>query len=199
MSRHGKQISPLDEARVAWAEPGTLLRMLKYAIDNLQDISLDDLGKFAPFDPRAKSYALAPAEAIVQALVVAGLDKRLERLVVREVSCVSHGLCVPSTVGIYMAVFLALLRGEGFAADLGLIGLMTAMGCLINPCLAICADGKSCLIKHFFLANLLFDVATIAFVGAIGLTVLQRLAKGRELAVSAPAEALPADPFRAEP
>jgi hypothetical protein len=199
LSRHGDRLSPLDALRVAWAEPGALLRMLKYAIDNLQDISLDDLGKFAPFDPRAPSMASFPKDAVLQRCWVPSSTSVLNVWSFVKFHAFPTGYAFLLTVGIYVAVFLAMLRREGFAADLGLIGLMTAVGCLIDPCLAICADGKSCLIKHFFLGNLLFDLATIAFVGAIGLAVLQRLAKGRELAVSGPNGALPAYPSRTEP
>jgi hypothetical protein len=49
---------------------------------------------------------------------------------------------------------------------------------LANPTLAdagtaICGDGICGLIKHFFLANLLFDVATIALAAIAGTGVLR--------------------------
>ena len=46
------------------------------------------------------------------------------------------------TLGVYAAVFLALLRTKGFAAELALVGLMTTLACAVDACVAICGDGQ---------------------------------------------------------
>jgi hypothetical protein len=174
LKQYGGQISPLDTWRVAWNEPGALLRMLKFAADNLQDISLDDLGKHAAFDPRALPYPLSPPEAVVQRWWSPSSTSLLNLWSYAKFHFFPTGNAFLLAIGLYVAVFVALLRREGFAADLALIGLMTALACVVDLYLTICVDGKACLIKHFFLANLLFDVATFAFIGVIGLAVLER-------------------------
>ena len=175
--QHGGQISHLDTLRVIWAEPRALPRMLKYAVDNLQDISLDELGKHAPLDPQAKPYAPSPPEVVVQRRWTQSSTSPLNLWSFVKFHAFPTGNAFLLTIGLYVAVFLALLRREGFAADLALIGLMTAVACVVDLCMTMCADGKAGLIKHLFLANLLFDVATIAFVAAIGLALLRRLTR----------------------
>jgi hypothetical protein len=174
LKRQGGRLSSLDFLRVAWAEPRAMLRMLKFAIDNLQDISLDYLGNHTAFDPRAKPYAPPPVGITTERWWPPGSVSLLNLWSFVKFHAFPTGYAFLLTIGLYVAVFLALLRREGFSADLALIGLMTAAACIVDACVAICGDGKPELIKHLFLANLLFDLATIAFIAVIGLAVRQR-------------------------
>ncbi len=93
--------------------------------------------------------------------------------------CFPTGYAFVAAIAAYAVAFAAALRKERFqgpAADLSLIGLMATVACVTDACVTICGDGKASLIKHLFLANLLFDVATIALLGVAGLAVLRRWA-----------------------
>ena len=60
LASSGSRLSYLLTLRVAWAEPAAMLRMLKYTADNMQDLSSDDLGRRAVFDPLAAPLGTPP-------------------------------------------------------------------------------------------------------------------------------------------
>jgi hypothetical protein len=181
LAQHSSQISPLSTLRVAWAEPAAMLRMLKFAADNMQDLSVDDLGQRTAFDPRPRLAPIAPSDPNFRVSEQRWWQPASTRLLNLWSFVKFHafptGGAFLLAIAVYIAVFAALRRKEGLLGDLANIGLMTSLGCIVDACVAIGADGRTGLIKHLFLANLLFDVATIALLGVVGLAIPRRRGK----------------------
>ncbi len=179
--QHERRLSWLQLPRVAWAEPCAMFRMLMYAPRNMQDLSSDDLGKLARSDARyGPTPPLPPLVDERRAWIDdADLPGLLNIWSFLKYRYFPTGYALLASLALYTAVFAAALRSKRFqdgTADLALIGLMATVACPIDFCVAICGDGRCGLIKHLFLANLLFDVATIAVLGVVSLAVLRRWA-----------------------
>jgi hypothetical protein len=183
LSRNRGHISFRDTLRVAQTEPNAMLRMLKFAANNMQDISLDDLGKHAAFAPQPAPVLTVPCSAYEQRWWDPRSAKPLNFWSFLKYHTFPTGKAFVLTIMLYATVFLALLRRKGIAAELALVGLMTTLACVVDGCVAICGDGKCGLIKHLFLANLMFDIATIALIALLGLGLLQRWTKWQSVRV----------------
>jgi hypothetical protein len=171
------RISFCSTLRVARSEPDAMLRMLMFAADNMQDISVEEVGQRAAFDPRQLPRATPPCDACTVRWWDPRSTEPLNSWSFLKYHAFPTGGALVLTLVVYAAVFLALLRGQGFSAELALVGLMTTLACVADGCVAICGDGKCGLIKHLFLANLLFDIATIALVALLALGLLQACAR----------------------
>jgi hypothetical protein len=183
LARNGDRLSYLLTLRVAWAEPAAMLRMLKYTADNTQDLSTEELGRHALFDPLAAP--LSVSHPLLRLLAGAYRNPCTQRWWDPEKTSPLNfwsyvkfhvfptGYPLLLALAAYAAVFTACLRKGGLLADLALVGLMCAVACAADACVAICGEGITGLIKHLFLANMLFDFASIAMLGAIALVVLR--------------------------
>jgi hypothetical protein len=61
------------------------------------------------------------------------------------------------------------LRASGMLRELALIGLLTTLAVIIDMYVAMFGDGIATLVRHLYLTNILFDIATIA---ALNIVVL---------------------------
>jgi len=71
------------------------------------------------------------------------------------------------TLFIYLIFFVFQFGKAKPVGDLSIVGGISAMFCLVDMLVAIIGDGACDLAKHLFLANALFDVATISFISVV--------------------------------
>jgi hypothetical protein len=127
----------------------------------MQDISLDYLAKRARDHPQ---YA-APVDYLV-----AG-EHRFQQ----EGSCTMLNMwsnakfALFPTGGWFWAAILLFgisfswgFRRKGFSREISIVGLVATAGCLADMFVALLGDGRYELIKHLFLANILFDLGVLA-------------------------------------
>jgi hypothetical protein len=176
VERSSDRLSYLKVLRVAWAEPSAMLRMLLFAADKMQDIIGNEVGRLASGDPRSGHTLAVPYNVAVDDWwnPVSKAVNPMSLWSFVKFYYFPRGYAFLAALVAYAAAFAAILRREGFLGDLAQIGLSTTLACAVDVCVAVCGEGKCGLIKHLFLANLLFDVATIALVAVVGLLVLRR-------------------------
>lgn len=153
LAKYESQITHLSTFKVIWNEPAILFKSLKYALDRMQKVKLDYLGRYAFDDPRNAERGWE-----VSALNLWGLFKS-------RFFPVGYGLGV--TLVIFLLWFIVNLKQDGFYRDLAIVGLICTIACGADIMVAILGDGKYELVKHLFLSNLLFDIAAIAFLNSI--------------------------------
>lgn len=74
----------------------------------------------------------------------------------------------------YLAASVWALRAGGLRGDLGALGLMLTLATGVDMAVAFFGDGFQELDKHLFVANLTFDLATVALVGLLTTVALAR-------------------------
>lgn len=151
------QVSFAKTAVVIWHEPAVLLRMEGYLGKFIQRLKTG-LGKYAVDDPRTT----APPRTILD----------LWELV--KGHGFPTGAAFWATLAAFAGLFIYRLRGDhktfasifdspgSFPGQLALIGLLATVTCVIDMNVAILFDGQREIVKHLFLANVLFDIALIA-------------------------------------
>ena len=140
------KISFRSTAQVILHEPIILLRIVRFSAQNMQNITVE-LGKYA---------AGAPPMARLQSAVTGVWSFFKERFFPR-----SLGLLV--TLAFFTGFFLLNLKGShGMRWELAMLGLLATLACFIDMNVQVLGDGRADIIKHLFLANLLFDLAAIA-------------------------------------
>jgi hypothetical protein len=75
----------------------------------------------------------------------------------------------------FLVWFLWTMKSTGLIQDLALIGLLCTVACMADMTITILGDGMVEVVRHLFLANLLFDVAALAFLNSLLLTGMERL------------------------
>ncbi len=170
---HLDKLSHLNTLHVLWKEPVILFRVAAHAAGNMQDVSLDYLGKYAYNDPRSK----------LEGAIVPDCEMRSETpppwsacnlWAALKFRIFPIGYVFFLTCFFYIIFFGVGLGQPGICGELSIIGLFAALACAVDMLIAILGDGRSELIKHLFLANLLFDIATIAcFNLAVLLTIVK--------------------------
>lgn len=162
-AKYQNQMSFINTARVLYREPLVIFRLMKYALDRMQDISLEYLGKYSFYDPRSK-----------RSLRVSSSDKSHfwlhfnEGILLRlwsefKFRFFPKGYALIFVIIGFLTWFILGLKRTSFQQDLAFIGLISIIACIIDMNIAILGDGKTELIKHLFLSNVLFDIAAIAF------------------------------------
>lgn len=152
LSLFENKMSPFNTLQVILREPAIVFRITKYLWDNMQVVSLEYLGKLPPDDPQLPG--LKPS--------LLSLWSQL------KINYFPRGYALGLALLLYAAVsYYAIVRTSGICRELGIIGLVTAMGSLVDMYVAILGDGKWEIVKHLFLSNVLFDVSTIASLNII--------------------------------
>ena len=72
------------------------------------------------------------------------------------------------------------LRAPGTGGDLALVGLLATLAVVADGAVAMLGEGRHELIKHLYLANLLFDVAAVACLNGVLVWWRERAAVGRD-------------------
>lgn len=147
------KISYWTVARVFLAEPIVAMRLMRFAGSNMQIVFVSSLGHYAEDDPRAGIGNPLP------------LGLSLWSTLKQKVFPVGDWLF--ATLIAIVAVALALSRLNEAPRSLILISVVAAIGCVTEMVVAVVGDGKPDIIKHLFIANVLFDMSLISTVSAI--------------------------------
>jgi len=168
VSRYERKLSYLNTVQVIFREPIVMFRMIGHAADRMQDISIEHLGKYSFDDPRAQShtYDILPG-AEEQRLRDSAVDTPLDLWTTLKFKFFPIGYALGIVLFLYLCLFVHGFRRAGFYRALSIPGLLTTIACPIDMLVALLGDGRRELIKHLFLANVLFDVASIACLGLL--------------------------------
>jgi hypothetical protein len=146
IKQFGDKISFLSTAQVILHEPLILFRTARYAAQNMQGLTLQ-LGKY---EKGAKNLPR------IQTILLGAWSSFKERYFPR-----SLGLLV--TLAFFTVFFVLNLKGShGMRRELAMLGLLATLACFIDMNVQVLGDGRADIVKHLFLANLLFDLAAIA-------------------------------------
>jgi hypothetical protein len=165
-------VSFLHTLTVIAHEPALPGRMLMHVTDRMQDASLDYLGKYAIDDPRSASSPMVPF----------GMEERhwgaktfnpLNAWSTIKYAAFPTGVALLVVLACFVFWFLISPGLLPSCPEISLAGLVATLGCGVDMLVAILGDGKFELIKHLFLANVLFDIAAIAFISSAVLSLLR--------------------------
>ena len=182
IEKYQNQLSFQDTIRVVYREPAVLFRIMKYAFDNMQDISLDYLGKYS-YDAPPKnrtlpfSYLLSSSEKRYWVSTVS--TSLLNLWSGLKFRFFPTGYTLFSVLIIFMIWFVFIFKRTGIYQDFALIGLMCTIACVTDITVTVLGDGKYELIRHLFLSNMLFDIAAIVFLNSILVFCLEVVGKNR--------------------
>jgi hypothetical protein len=159
--------------RVIAKEPFIVFREFHFAAENMNNITLDYLGRFAEMDPRDLEYKKRIEDGIVQGGVIQLWD--LPHFWSSfKLSFFPKGKLFHLAWLSYLAIFITGFRFKGIAQELSIIGIIAVAISLSSMTVAILGDGRYELTKHLFTANIFFDIATIAW-GNVVLLLTARL------------------------
>lgn len=160
LQQYEDKMSPLNTLRVIFREPSIMIRITKYLWDNMQVTSLGYLGKFSPDDPQ-----------------IPGRNSSLLNLWSQlKIKFFPRGYVLGLVLVLYAVLSIyAIVKTAGISRELGIVGLITAIGSVVDMYVAILGDGKWEIVKHLFLSNVLFDLSTIASINIIIVGGLKRI------------------------
>lgn len=144
LAKYVDRISIPKTLLVLVREPGTLFRMMIHVADNMQEVSLDYLGKYSIDHP-------VEADRIP-----------LNFWSKTKLDFFPKGYLLWLTIILYLIIFISSLGKGGMTYELALVGLLTTVALFVDMLVSILGDGRQELVKHLFLSNVLFDVASIA-------------------------------------
>ena len=181
LSEHPELVTTRNALVTYLREPLAAWRAAGHVCQNMQDISLEYLGKYAANDARAHPLT-SPAERSSEARIWI-TDPHLELCNVWS-SVKFHWFPTGGTFVFCLAVFAGwfawnLRAPERTMQEIAAVGLIVTVGCAIDMAVAILGDGCNELIKHLLLANLLFDLAAVAFVAGVAVRAQARWGGGR--------------------
>ena len=168
LARYQEQMTFRNTLKVIYREPPVLSRSLEYALDNMQDVSLDYLGKYPLGDPRTQ----------VLPLIDGGRSDEwplLNLWVSLKQGLFPTGYTLAVILLVFAGWFMFSLTQTSLPQDLAIVGLVSTFACGVDMTVAILGDGKQELVKHLFLSNLLFDIAAIAFLNGILVFCFERI------------------------
>lgn len=152
---------------VAYREPVVIFRTISYSLSQMQDISLDYLGKYSSNDPRSQTFT--PISGSGEQRCPPG------EFTFWNLWSFLKYYCFPT--GWILVVFLAMMTfwftvmlmkiKSGIQKDFAIIGLLTTVACIVHTQISIWGEGKYELIKHLFLSNLTFDIAIIVYMNSV--------------------------------
>ncbi len=154
--RYSSQITQLTTIKVILREPLILPRMLKYAAEHMQRLNTG-LGI------RTIKQPIQEVPPTMQ------LWTTMKERLFPKGGWLLLGLSIffgISSIGIFKA---------GLAKDLSIVGLLSSLGCLVDISVAVLMEGKADLVKHLFLANILFDIALISSISLVFILLLSNL------------------------
>ncbi|MBR9977964.1 MAG: hypothetical protein KFH87_07740 [Bacteroidetes bacterium] len=175
IARHENKLSYLTTLSVLYREPLVFPRMMTYVFDNMQDISLVYLGKYAIDDPRSKTTPRV-GDGYEQRFWLAGDNALMLNLwSTLKYRVFPTGYALLLLLILFIAVFIHARRYADVRKDLALVGLLCSVACVVDMSIAILGDGRYELMKHLFLANVLFDIALIVFLVVVSVHVKERI------------------------
>jgi len=180
-SRDSNRISYLHTLSVLCHEPMIILRMGMFALDNMQDVSIDYLGRYSVHDSPTGELSEVNQVDLSETTLEKQRIPLEKRIWLRrddglwniwaklKYSLFPRGGVLLFTL-VSMVVWFSILTikfANNIIGDLGRVGLLCALAVPIDMAIAILGDGCYELIKHLFLANVLFDISAILFVSSV--------------------------------
>jgi hypothetical protein len=177
ISKYSDQLSFQNTIRVIHKEPAVMFRMLKHVLDNMQDVSLDYLGKYSSDDPRSQTLPSISSKAVEERFFLTTDTPLLNLWAILKFRFFPTGYALAFVLIVLVVGFAVGVKHNGVYQDLSIVGSLVTFGCIANMIVAILGDGKYELIKHLFLSNVLFDIAAIIFVNLVFVFSLEVLTK----------------------
>lgn len=152
IKQYGNRMSPLNTLRVISKEPAIMIKITKYIWENMQVTFVKYLGKLPQDHPKISihNYSLL------------NLWSHLKIKLFPRGDVLGLILLLYTMISIY-----AIIRTTGISQELGILGLITTIGTIIDMYIAVLGDGKWEIVKHLFLSNVLFDLSSIAAINII--------------------------------
>jgi hypothetical protein len=152
-AKYQEQMTYRNTLNVIYKEPEVLLKFYKYALEHMQKVNLDYLGKYALDDPQnVENSSCRPLPNPWGSL---------------KLNFFPLGYTLAFVLMAFIGWFVFSLKQIGFYQDFAIVGLLSTIACIADMGVAILGDGKQELIKHLFLANVLFDLAAIVFLNGV--------------------------------
>ena len=151
-------------------EPSILCRMGYFGLCSMQDISLEYLGKYAADDPRLLHGPPWPGagSGSEQRLWNAPQESNWANLWSNvKFHIFPTGTSLALTLAGFAGFCLWQFRAPGTGGDLAFAGLLATLAVAADLAVAMLGEGRHELIKHLYLANLLFDLAAIACLNGV--------------------------------
>ncbi len=157
------QLSFLKVLNVIIYEPKILLREVRFAASEMQDITIEYLGKYSIYDPMA-----------VPRVVESVNHRYLSQSEMTFFNTWANLKYIFFPRKYFLLLYLVisfifflynLWRGSVLFQELSLIGLVATIATFIDMTVAILAGGVIEVIKHLFSANFLFDISLVALWG----------------------------------
>lgn len=167
LDQYQNQLSVPNTVSILYREPAIIIRMLTYALDNMQDISLEYLGKYAVDDPRSKTSPHITDGTEQRFWLATAETTPLNLWAALKFTFFPTGYSLAFVLIGFVLWFMLNLQRSGVYQALALVGLLFTLACAADMTVAIFGDGKYELIKHLFLANVLFDIAAIVFLNSV--------------------------------
>jgi len=150
------KITFLSTAQVILHEPIILFRTARYAAQNMQGLT-PQLGKYA------KGAAYLPR---TQTILLGAWSSFKGRFFPRGLGLLATLVFFTGFLG------LSLKRSRGMRRDLAVLGLLATLACFVDLTIQVLGDGRADIIKHLFLANVLFDLAAMAALNVGVITIM---------------------------
>jgi hypothetical protein len=190
---HRDRMTFLNTVTTVAHEPAILWRMGRHVLAQMQDLSLGYLGKYAANDPRSLLFPPSPdTQTGAEQRMWNGSQEStlLNTWATLKYHCFPTGGKLALTLTVFAAWFGWQLRGTAAAGELALAGLLASVATVADMAIAILGDGRYELIKHLYFANLLFDIAAIAFVNSVGLWLWESWSARRRVISGVPSSGL---------
>jgi hypothetical protein len=191
-ARYKDVVTPAHALTVVAREPTIVARQLLFGASALQDLSIEWYGIYRADDPRSQT---APATEGPPDTRFWG---RRSNQLFNVWSAIQYTLFPRGPLA--LAVLIGLVpvwwrafRSGGFAQDLGLIGAVTSAAVWLDILVQVGAEGRQDLIRHLFMANILFALTIIAAAG-IGVHVLTQGMRPARVSRAEPSPAREANP-----
>jgi hypothetical protein len=151
------RLSFLANIQILLNEPLIFPRMLKNSAAEIQDISLD-LGKYAE-GSNARAFFHLPVELNAWSRIKANYFPR--------------GYPLLFLLFFWIGLFAWNSQQPGSRGEAAALGLLASCACIVDMAVAYFGDGRADITKHLFLANLLFDIAILAFIAWLVILVFE--------------------------
>ena len=180
---HLAQMSFRNTLSTVAHEPAILWRMGYFGLCSMQDISLEYLGKYARSDPRRfnqppwRDIGSGSEERLWNPPQVGGWANLWSNV---KFHVFPTGIPLAFTLAVFAWFCAWRLRAPGTGGDLALVGLLATLASVADLAVAMLGEGRHELIKHLYLANLLFDLAAIACVNGVLVWWRERTAARRD-------------------
>jgi hypothetical protein len=164
-------------AAVVKREPATLVRLIGHTFAQMQDLSLEYVGHYTVDDPR-RAHEIVDRSRVSSKLRQWNADLGpgpLNLWSSMKYHCFPVGGWLVVSLFVFVGWFAFTFKKGAIHGDLALVGTLTGLGCALNTVIAVVGDGTHELIKHLLLSNVLYDLALIAFVASVALSIVDRM------------------------